>query len=367
MPTEDTVILNAITTQVRSSLGDWFRTGPTLMAGPQVRARRWSFFIRYAIQRPQCGRMGLLVKVPRLDERATLAQAVSATELVPYTQLEYEALTKLARAFVREEIAAYCTVRPIAFLPDWNAIVMEELPLRPIKQLLNKPGLLLGRAAEWSELTALFRRAGGWLQIFHSRLGDVQVEPLELSCLEAAIDKAVAELDAAGDRQLELAPLKARLCAMAQTVANVPVPVAGLHGDLSGANVFLTPDGRVGVLDPNGHLRGPIYHDLATLISDPVARISFMLTTRWGSQRQRLTGIRAAVLDGYFGSQPHNVRMLDLYSALVLVQKWARHERRFAALQGPAKIARMALLAHVRSYFQAELDGYGDANRYNEI
>ncbi len=367
MTAQDALILNAMTTQIRSSLGGWFRNGPSLTAGPRVRARRWSFFIRYAIQRPQCGPMGLLVKVPRLEEGSTLAEAVSATELVPYTRMEYEALSKLATAFKWEEINTYCTIHPIAFLPDWNAIVMEELPLRPIKHFLSRPDLLLGRAAAWHELTDLFGRAGGWLRIFHSRVGEIEVARLDLAPVETAIGQALTELAVASSHQLDLGRLEAKLCAMAHAVANVPVPNADLHGDLSGANVFVTPDSRIGVLDPNGHMRGPVYHDLATLITDPIARTSFMITGRSNAQRERFADIKAAVLEGYFGSQPYNAQVLDLYSALVLVHKWTRHEKRFAALQGPAKLAGLALRPHVRDYFWSELNEYGDPNRYERI
>lgn len=356
---ETWLVVSQITRQIQSNLSTWFGQGARLTEPePTLQRRKWSFFLRYVVGRSQGAPVGLLVKIPRLADMTTLAQAVSASDLVPYTRVEYEALRDVSAAFESQGMHTFRAIRPVAFLPDWNAIVMEELPSQPIKHLFLTSGMLLGFHKDWMCFAETLRRTGHWLRIFHSQVGKIEMERLRDQRVDQVIEQTVQELDEATDHEFDLQAVQASLLQQLAAIGDVVVPVATLHTDMTYANVFTTPDGRVGVLDPGAQARGPVYADLATLLEDPDTRLLQVITGGHAFPRARLERLDNAVLQGYFGSSAYNRDVLNLYRAIALMHKWTMDEEELDRAKGLARFVARPARKWIRDYFEHELDGY---------
>lgn len=358
--THDTsaLVIEQITTYIQSCLSAWFGNGASLaLAAPGLRRRKWSFFIRYLVNRPAAPPLGLLVKVPRLKQMASLADAAAAQELVPFTQIEYETLVQVSAAFEREGMHAFRAIRPVAFLARWNAIVMEELPSQPIKNLLSRPGMILGIEEDWRPLINALLNAGRWLRIFHTQIGRVEMQPLLDQHIGREIEETVTELEQENHGRADLEPTRQMLKSRLEHIGDIFVPVANLHTDMTCANIFVTPDGRVGVLDPGASVRAPVYKDLAVILNDVRTRFVQVMTNGRGYPAERLEECKRAVLQGYFGAAPFDEDVLALYSALAVIHKWAQDERELRETRGSRLVAPL-VSPYLRGFFRSELMRY---------
>lgn len=354
---ENRALLSQITARLIPHLSEWFGSGARLAASiPDVFRRNWSFFLRYGVDRPDGLRVGLLVKVPRMMEMETLAQAISAQELVPGTLLEYQALLTCAKAFEFERGHAFVTIRALAFLPEWNAIVMEELALEPIKNALFIPGMLMGFKSDWQGFEAILNMAGRWLRIFHERVGAWRIEPLPRETLGSETLAACEELEQASRGKVRAKRCSEAILHRLEAIEDVPIPLAELHGDFNCANIFTTPDGRLGVLDTIANQRGPVYTDLAILVNDLRTRRAIVLAHGALLRHDRIADCDKAFLQGYFGTDPYERKVLEFCCAVNLVHKWAEDERTLASTA--SGVAGRLALPIVRHYFDSLLSRY---------
>ncbi len=352
------MLLAQLTARVAPALCEWYGSGSALVSSkPNVRRLKQSFFIRYSIRAADGSPATLLIKIPRKPDIATLDQAIAATHLYAATQREYDSLLAVANAFADACQSHFC-IRPFAYLPDWNAIAMQELPTRSFKQMQLKLGMTLGFQRDWKLFLEALTHASEWLKIFHSRLGDLQIEPLDTRELLREINVELARLDRATNHALDVTSLRDAFAALVARVHDVRVPVTTLHGDFNCGNILITRDGRVGAIDTKRRQRGPIYIDLAALITDPATRKLQVLSRGAFIRQNQLDQYGMAVLKGYFGSEAPDMQILHLYSALAALRKWTLDEEMLANASGFKKIAAVFATAQVRDYFRQLLSRY---------
>jgi hypothetical protein len=99
----------------------------------------------------------------------------------------------------------------------------------------------------------------------------------------------------------------------------------------------------------NEDLRGSVYDDLATLMTDLLTRKALLLVYWPLARGRRLRQSCEAVLRGYVADGPFDGRALDLACALAVVRKWRLDEEEQAAGSG-GRLAR-ALRPGFRRYF----------------
>ncbi|HYN89900.1 MAG TPA: hypothetical protein VER55_15310, partial [Ardenticatenaceae bacterium] len=175
---DNLAVVTQVSAQVARQIPTWYGDGAALLGAlPDQRARTWSFFMRYGVRLVDGTLTGLLVKIPREPGIATLEGAVAAEHLRPLAQQEYETLLAIAAAFEGSTSDSYCSVRPLAYLPEWNAIVMEELPAEPLKAIILRGRMMLNRDRDWVAVEQALARAGTWLRLFHERVGALKHEP----------------------------------------------------------------------------------------------------------------------------------------------------------------------------------------------
>lgn len=147
---------------------------------------------------------------------------------------------------------------PIASLPEHRAIVTQELEGTTFDQVLRTARRRRGAPT----LPAIATRIGTWLRAYQHA-----APPAGTWC--ATANRAYLD-----DRLRHIAPVigrEARAAALrlfdtlAEAVGPVAEPLVPIHADLCPANIMVTPDGGVGVLDFATAQSGTRYHDVAHL------------------------------------------------------------------------------------------------------
>ncbi len=327
----DHPIVSNISDSVARHVKEWLGNGARLESPtPQVQRRAWSFFLRYAVQGSGPLPTALFVKIHSEPHLASLDEALQLPHLKETARQEFQTLCAVDAAFSGAAVAGCAAVRPFAFLESWNAIVMEEVAARSLKQELLRPRMMLGQDREWIPFQEAMGGAGLWLRRFHEQVGRLDGEQgVDVPALRDEATRALEPLQAAvGAGQLDRvrAALERRLAQLEGS----RTPIALMHGDFNCANILVSPERTLYVLDPNAITRRPVYEDLARLLTDLMTRKVQVFTGGAWVRSGRLQGCRAALLQGYFGTDSPNLGLLDLYAALAILHKWAANESQLA-------------------------------------
>lgn len=320
--------------RLAAAVPGWYggRARMASLSGPRRCA--WSFQFDLLVETP-AGRRHLVVKIPRWEEAPTLETALAAGPQQS-TRREHATLEAISVAVEASGDLGLAAVLPVAYLADLNAVVTERLDAVPLRSRLGpRPG------AEGRQAEAL-RRAGRWLRLYHDNVAGAVAGALDGAALAAELE----DLSAHPSVPLLLQETLAALARQARERDGSPAVVGAAHGDFNLANVLITGDGRVAVLDPN-LVPGPVLQDAAKLLTDLRLRRGRALTLgRVG--RRGLEAAEAAFLDGY---GPADAALLGFLRAVATARRWAEMESRLAAQAGPLRRPAAAVL---RRYPAAE-------------
>lgn len=176
--------------------------------------------------------------------------------------------------------------RPIASMPEYHAIVTQELEGLPLDRVLRGTG---HRRRAAPTIEAIATRIGIWLRAY-------QHAAPSAGTWSAAANRAYLD-----DRLRHIAPelgerMRSEALAMfdrlAAQVRNPAEPLVPIHADLCPANILVTPNGGVAVLDFATAQTGTRYHDVAHLYLH-------LELTRQRRPRLRLRGAQAALMAAF--------------------------------------------------------------------
>ena len=237
---------------------------------PRLRSRKRSFTLRYPFQMAGGGRSALHVKIPRGAEALSLPQAVASPSLKAAGYCEFTAICRVAEIIAQAADPFFVSLKPVGYLPRWNAILTEELPGRPLDAMLLDPRLRLGLPGLRRRFEAALFHAGRWLRVYHDGCGDAQPGLMRIANIPSRVSSKILQLNQKFVQRLRLNDLERAFQAVLELNDRIEVPFVTQHGDFYCRNVLLTPDDRVCVIDfdPEMNKRAPLYHDLSTLIAD---------------------------------------------------------------------------------------------------
>ena len=138
------------------------------------------------------------------------------------------------------------------------------------------------------------------------------------------------------------------------------VPHVKLHGDLFFQNVIVTPDLRVALLDLNHQRWGPIYYDLATLITELLEQRLKLNNFGFLMRREKLKQWERVILDGYSNREAADDAIISLYCARSMLGMWGWYERRYGRSKGAKKKSLNLVNPAIRRYFHQELSIFMD-------
>lgn len=346
---ESELVIQDITSYVCQAAGSWYGDASIRSVVPEIVTRPWSFMLRYPLAKSVDRTGAVLVKVAR-HQKMDLARSVKERALLERTEREFGMLSAIATVFQEENGAhEFCFVRPLEILPQWNAIVMEELESRTLKTYILKPRIILGLTRDWTTIETLLLKGARWLHQYHQGMGDVQESRLADTGLSRRIDQILERL-AVHIPEQTLGPIKSYLMERSIKLADRKVVVAMLHSDFHCGNILITPEGHVGALDAD-LARGPIYQDIAKYFADLNTR-GIQVLTRGGFIRTcQLEKCYRAILQGYFGVEEYDEELLRFFISIAILEKWMIDENSLRQSTGTKSLIFKVLSSWRRNYF----------------
>lgn len=251
-----------------------------------------------------------------------------------FARQQFDALNLLWDDFSQSQ--RFKIPRPLDFLPDLPAIVMEEVRGCSVQELV--------RWASWRHWTrekaaTACQYCGEWLQHFHAVTRVAQGQ-LDASEKHKSLQLGVAQLIKYGFRAETCKYLEAKIVLLVRILSEQNEQRSLVHGDFTVDNVLL--DGNITtVLDVEGRYRNLIYHDMASFLNS-LALVGLGLPMR----ESVLRVCSEAFLLGYLGDRKCNnsalwflrvsglvsvaLEVLGRYAGQPLAQIWLR--RGFARL-----------------------------------
>ncbi len=326
-------IIRQVTAEVTQRLVAWLESGAQLLGLPELRLYSYSFFLRYRVMTAR-GEQVVLVKIPRKPAMKTLAEAISTEWLREPTLAEYQVAQATWRAFAQANDPRCIAVKPLDYLEAWNAIVMLELDVRPMKKFLYSRRVLLAGGKVLPEVEDAVRSAGKWLRIFHEGVGNPH--PGQISQVETRreINARLEKLKENSNGQVNVDRFRESFMELLYKIKDQVLPFSILHEDYQWSNIMVAADGRVCGLDPRHHTLGPVYSDLATFLIDPETRF-VNIVAGWlvYSHRQR-DHYRKVFVEAYFGKDVFEPAALNFYCALAALHKWSVDEASYHTTRG---------------------------------
>lgn len=316
--------------------------------------RRYSFMFRYWVKKPGESRHSVLVKIPHQDWIKSMKEAIASDRVRSEIKHEFEVMQSLHTIIQNSKHPMLFAINPVGgYLVDFNAIVMEEVPLQMLKEYLFRFAIWANSASAWMDFEIKLNLAGEWLRLIHNAFEQNMVTRLEGLNIQQVVWIEIDTLEKITGARLN--GIGASFQQLYELVKNMDLRVSSLHNDFHLGNIFVTPDGRVGALDPNWKDGGVIYEDLASLLIDPVTRklqVFFQGLVFRRSHRERF---ERAVLRGYFGTTIPTYPLIYYYCALKTLEKWRINEERFRA--SPRVVGRVGSL-FIGFYFRRLVRSY---------
>jgi hypothetical protein len=357
MDESNLALLEELTRAISSLSSSIFGEGFHLASIPPVSLhRRYSFMYRYWVQFRDGKLTPILVKIPHESWMKTLQEAIESEHIHEIVQQEFETMASIADAISESGNPNLSAIRLRAVLPAFNALLMDEIPIRMLKNSL--PGLfpMFARGKQWLAFEGQLELSGQLLKVIHLKFTTGQDVPLEnLGGMEKAEDsmKAIEE-----SQKRSLGELRTLLHQLYEPFKLIRVAVTRLHDDYHLGNIFVTKDGKVGALDPNWVESGPIYADLASLIIYPVTNKMQLLTQGLAFGYPERCRYEQAVLRGYKNGFPVTRAILYLYCAIAVIEKWRDIEEVLITSDSMLRNGAYILTPWLRTYFRHLLKNY---------
>jgi hypothetical protein len=351
-------ILSSIYQSVNELVPSWY--GPTACLSerlPDLVRNRHSFMVRFEVRRKNGDPVKILGKIPTYKTTANLAESIAHPVLRNNAFRQFEWLAGIRQVFAAvgadEE---FCLIRPLGYLADTNAIIMEEIDGKTLKSIIPRP--LISTDIDYQRFDGYLRQCGKWLRIFHDQMGSLEIEPYPTEVIRRRIQETLCALAEITSGAVAVSALQSAFSDILIELAGRPVAMSMEHGDMQCSNILVDHRARVGPIDPEVYERGPIYADLATLITDPVTRKNQVFSHGLYRPSWRLRQIEQACLRGYFGGQPYDRPVLGLHCALACAQKWLLDEQIIMASSGASANAARSWRPVMRHYFEQVIRGY---------
>jgi hypothetical protein len=326
-----------------------------LLNKPVIQLRDWSFFIRYEIGIPGDQQKAIFVKIRRHPDKS-IPESINDPGLKEEGLNDFRALQSI-EGFIRNkepavneaapdaqgifqstEINYYCAVRPLAFFDEWSALVMEQLEAVPLRKKFLDFRTAYNQA--WQDQLATFcYRSGRWLRVYHEQLGQLHAGPFFSDNIHNIIERNLQFIQTSS--HFDLTSLRKTLDQTRVKSKYLTLPHGLLHWNFDCANILISTDNRVGVLDSH-FIEGPIYVDITKIMTDLQTYSLQTLSYGWFIRAGMINHLHQSILRGYFGEEPYSKTALTLYSIFSVLEKWQSDEE---TLQQTGKDRDITLLA----------------------
>ena len=207
---------------------------------------------------------------------------------------QYHAMKEIWPRF--QTHATWKIPRPLDYIPQDSALVMEEICVPPLLERL--PWIFWDdRACRTAEHDC--QRAGQWLRFYHDIGRKDLWAPLNAEGQWPGLDETLNELRAAGFEQSICTVMDHWFVPLVKQIVTEPRPVSNLHGDYKADNVMIN-DEFVVVLDLTAEHESAIDLDIAAFLNSLL-----MLRLTRPVPLTAMDRMRQSFLRGYFGTEDH--------------------------------------------------------------
>ncbi|GAB4571226.1 MAG: hypothetical protein Kow0077_07380 [Anaerolineae bacterium] len=268
---------------------------------------------------PDHERKRLVTKIPCLPETLSPTdQSLTDEDLIVRGQREYDSLERVYTHFSTQKRNGLAAVRPEAYLPEINAVIMEFVPGPTLYDRLIAPRHLLSSRGRKRALNAV-RSAGRWLGWLHTlqvtdRPGE-RIKGVRFALHE--LQREAQQLKSAG---IVLEELPHWETAMRVFEGIEDDTLVWSHGDFHMRNVFVLPDDSILGFDTALDFLDHPCVDIGKFFVDLETRRTRILSYGMLPPEGFVQQLQAAFLDGY--GKPVDPLVLALYRGQFLLEKW---------------------------------------------
>ncbi|MEK7727845.1 MAG: phosphotransferase [candidate division KSB1 bacterium] len=276
-------------------------------------------------------RQRVVVKTPPLAEAP--AQISAITEPATKFRIEYEALAAIHEYFNTMQDPRFAAIRPLDFIAEHSAVVMEEVQ-EPSLRLLFAKSSRLQPWANPGDLYKCFRHAGSWLRAFHAmaRRESATERDTQAQDYFLAIEKFTGLLAAALREREFFERLAQAASGSARGILPEQLPLGLTHGDYALRNLLIGPQQRVRAIDTQAKWLMPIYEDLAYFLIGLVTTWPQVLSQGLAFGSAALLRYEQEFLTGYFEREPIPWETIRLFKIKILLLKWSANLHRMQQL-----------------------------------
>ncbi len=345
---KDASIINSITSVVSESLSKWYGIQSRPEAGePEIHSYRNSFMLRYPIQVPGSQQKHILVKIRRNPKMTSLHQAVDA-DIHRNIPQEYHSLQKVYSHIGKgdEDLGA---IRPLLYLKQYFAIIMEEYPSRTLRQLLNRQRSLHGSDSPY-ELSDAARKTGLWLHCFHHHVHSFTERPFTSEDILEEVKQYAKKIESNSHGRVRTHTILDAFAAKLRNIHVDRVAFSQSHTDMTCDNVLYSDDQRVCVIDIKTR-EAPVYADLGLILVHPETLRPQIFSVGTYYPESILQKYRSQILAGYFQEVPGNPVLAQAYTAVKVLDKWLMYEELMKRYKGVKHLLCLPVAPYISAYF----------------
>ena len=316
-----------IVAHVTSHLGDYY---PELsmcklsLSQGHSRTYRWSnhFEFTLLVSGSATG-CGILIKMPQICNDSGRRQSDTRLDsMEKSSEREYEALELLYHRLLDCKVEGITAVRPLDYIPEFAAIVMERLPGYNLLEMANA-------AVTWRQKVPAIQaayKAGCLLEALHAidHHNYPQGAVLEKGNYLARISSFVDTLQRLGLSEPYLRHLQDIVCVIQERIDQTreEITLTFVHGDFYPENIVISEQGAAYTIDTTLHQVASTLEDVAKLLIGLDTMKRAILFGRGPIKHSVIEQMKRAFLRGYYGNDVFRSRALTLYQILALLRRW---------------------------------------------
>lgn len=354
---EDAPIIEVIASTILEHLGDWYEDGDGMsLMPPAVHCYSNCFMLAFPLVRPGGVKKNILVKIRRHPKMKTISQAVLKQELHVKIPVEFNELISLHN-FFKDQNNSLGAIRPLLYIGQYHAIIMEEFESRNLRQMLMEWKTILGFRGNVKPLLDAAELTGQWLYQFHHEMQKYYEVKEPAQPVLNEIHELIEHLEAASHHPRMSQAMQSEFLGWMPFIRPATIPYTNIHGDMTCDNVLYSNDGRVCVVDVKLH-SAPIYSDIGLIMIHPDTFMPQIFSLGFFFRRRVIRAYRAAILKGYFGGRDFDAALVNLYCAIKLLDKWVMYENIMSKAIGMKRLLSIPAGPLLRFYFKSKIRGY---------
>ncbi|MBI5944544.1 MAG: hypothetical protein HY864_09260 [Chloroflexi bacterium] len=354
---EDPPIIEFIAQTINEHLTEWYQEEPGLtLAQPSIHCYSNCFMLSFPLTRPGREKKNLLVKIRRHPKMKTINQAVLKQDLHIKIPTEFKELI-LLHDFFKDQKNNLGAIRPLFYIEQYHAIIMEEFESRNLRQLLMEWRTILGLKDNLNYLLDAAELTGQWLYQFHHKMQKYHEVRNPLQPIVEEINGLIERLDTASLHPQMAQSVRSEFLKRMPLIRPETIPYTNIHGDMTCDNVLYSNDGRVCMVDIKLQ-SAPIYSDIGLIMIHPDTFMPQIFSLGFFFRGRVIRAYRASFLRGYFGGREFDAALVNLYCAIKLLDKWVMYENIMNKAKSGKYLLSIPAAPLLRFYFKSKIMKY---------